>query len=196
MSRQFQAKAVRRPVDVVEEEHPLAAIADMDGPETCVAAEVPEEEAEESEHDGNPVVDDDIDDALFDDPIVVHPDVQLDLLSVDPLPGDDDTFEPAMPDAGDDALEPAMPDAQAQLVAAPAVHARGGHVESRDHLQPPNCRLRSHVNKAGGCYWLGRGPKPERGTPWRSLTRTITATIGSDVCVGQIEAWLLLHYGS
>ena len=166
-SRQFQAKAVRRPVDVVEEEHLLAAVMDMDGPENCEEAEAPEESAGESEHDGNPVVDDDIDDALFDDPTVKHPDVQLDLLSAGPLPGDDDTLEPAMPDAGDDALETAMPDAQAQFVAAPAVHARGGHVESRDHLQPPSWSLRSYVNKAGGCYWLGCAPKPERGTHWR-----------------------------
>ena len=196
---QFQVKAVRRPMDVVEEEIP--AIMDMAHPDIDEAAAECDEEVEgevEEEEEGNPMVDadiDDIDDALFDDPVVEDPDEQLDDLLPDPLP--DDILEPPPDDALEpppgDALEPPPDDVLAQLEDAPAVQARGRYqsaLESRDHLQPPHCSLRLYMSKAGNHFWQGRGPKPER----KSMSRTISPKLSSDQCIGEIEAWLLLHF--
>ena len=66
-----------------------------------------------------------------------------------------------------------------------------GALDSRDELQPDGCTLRLYQRKDGKLFWLGRGPKPDR----RSCCRTITADRDNDAAIGEVEAWLALHWG-
>ena len=89
-------------------------------------------------------------------------------------------------------VEPPGPPDQPSRVAAAGGYRAPSALAQRDSLQPPGCILRKYSSADGkGCYWEGRGPRPER----LSRSRQITASRSETEVIGEIEAWLLTKFG-